>query len=146
MTHPMLNNNPLGYRGYITSRLIEGNRTPQHIQNLVIREYAQQNNLMYLLSATEYAIPGCYLALDSLVNNIQNMDGIILFSFFMLPQGFKMRRSFFNTVLGAGKVLHAASEELTILTKKDVERAEDIHKIKSAVARTYNHISSLCQT
>ena len=64
----------------------------------------------------------------------------------MLPQKFQMRKSFFKAILDAGKAVHAASEELVILAKKDVERAEDIHKIKSAVARTYNHISSLGQT
>ena len=41
-----------GYRGYITSRPFLGERAPQHIQNLVIRDYAAKHGLDYLLSVT----------------------------------------------------------------------------------------------
>ena len=33
-------NAPKGYRGYISARATGGGRTPQHVQNLVIRDYA----------------------------------------------------------------------------------------------------------
>ena len=46
-----------GHRGYIFSRPFHGNRVPQHVQNMVIRDYCQRNGLNYLLSATEYAMP-----------------------------------------------------------------------------------------
>ena len=47
-----------GYRGYVTSRPFMGERAPQHIQNIVIRDYCKKNNLLFLLSATEYVMDG----------------------------------------------------------------------------------------
>ena len=41
-----------GYRGYIGSRPVRGERTPQQVQNLVIRDYAQRNGIAFKLSAT----------------------------------------------------------------------------------------------
>ena len=43
-------------KGYIFSRKFYDERVPQHIQNLVLRNYCQVNKLHYLLSATEYAM------------------------------------------------------------------------------------------
>ena len=36
-----------GWRGYISPRPVRGSRTPQHVQNLVIRDYAQRNGLLH---------------------------------------------------------------------------------------------------
>ena len=38
----------------MSSRDFMGERVPQHVQNLVIRNYCNQNNYQYLLSAVEY--------------------------------------------------------------------------------------------
>jgi sporadic carbohydrate cluster protein (TIGR04323 family) len=51
-----VNSNRHGHRGYIASRPVRGQDWPQHVQNLVVRDYAQRNGLHYLLSATEYAM------------------------------------------------------------------------------------------
>src|SRR5882757_7640146 len=59
-----------GYRGYVFSRSVDNHRVPQHIQNLVIRDYAARRKLHYLLSATEYAMPGCYLILEQVLADL----------------------------------------------------------------------------
>ena len=56
--------NSKGYRGYIGSREYMGQRTPQHVQNLVIRDYCKRLGRPYLLSATEYAMDNCYVMFD----------------------------------------------------------------------------------
>ena len=33
-----------GHRGYIGARPLNGSRTPQHVQNIVIRDYAKRKN------------------------------------------------------------------------------------------------------
>ena len=124
----------LGYSGYITSRLVAGNRTPQHVQNLVIRDYARRQGLTFRLSATEFAIDNCYLALGGLLDTLDAIDGIILFSLFMLPPQTRRRQQIFKTIIKAGKTIHAATEEFQILTFNDIERAEDIRKINHAMA------------
>ena len=52
-----------GFQGYVNSRSFQGQRVPQHVQNLVIRDYCQGQGLRYLLSGTEYAITGSSLML-----------------------------------------------------------------------------------
>ena len=41
-------------KGYIFSRPFLGERVPQHIQNIVLRDYSRKLNINFLLSATEY--------------------------------------------------------------------------------------------
>ncbi len=65
--HP---NNRHGHRGYIASRAVRGQVWPQHVQNLVVRDYAQRNDLHYLLSATEYAMEACYMNLEAVLEEL----------------------------------------------------------------------------
>ena len=44
------------FRGYIFSRPFMEERVPQHVQNIVIRDYCSKKDIQYLLSATEYAM------------------------------------------------------------------------------------------
>jgi len=74
-----------GYRGYVFSRSVDSHRVPQHIQNLVIRDYAARCKLHYLLSATEYTMPDCYLILEQVLAELAALDGVILYTMFMLP-------------------------------------------------------------
>ena len=41
-------------RGYIFSRPFMGERAPQHVQNIVIKDFCKSNSLEYLLSVSEY--------------------------------------------------------------------------------------------
>lgn len=116
----------LGYRGYIASRPVRGSSIPQHVQNLVIRDFAQRNGLMFKLSATEYAMAGSFMMLDAVLDELPQLDGIILYSQFMLPERPERRRAVYARVLAAGKVLAGAVENLTLRTPADVRRWEDI--------------------
>src|SRR5271156_6802343 len=69
--------NRFGYRGYIASRPVRGLAQPQHVQNLVVRDYASRTKLPYLLSATEYAMPGCYMVLESVLAELAHVEGVI---------------------------------------------------------------------
>lgn len=119
-----------GYRGYIGSRPIAGSRVAQHIQNLVIREHARKHGLGYLLSATEYAMPGCYLILTQLLEELSDLEGIIAYSLFMLPRARERRIAMMNTLLDRGGVFHAAVEDIRVATAGDVRRIDDIITIQ----------------
>ena len=54
-----------------------GDRAPQHVQNLVIRDYCKKNNLLYLLSSTEYAMKNCHLMLEQVLEELKFIDGIV---------------------------------------------------------------------
>jgi sporadic carbohydrate cluster protein (TIGR04323 family) len=115
-----------GYRGYVFSRQVDNHRVPQHIQNLVIRDYAMRRKLHYLLSATEYAMPGCYLILEQVLDDLASLGGVILYSMFMLPPQSERRAAIYRRLLQAGCCLHAAVEGYVLRSEADIERWENV--------------------
>ena len=106
-----------GFRGYIASRPILGNRTAQHVQNLVIRDYAQRHNLLFKLSATEYAMAGCYMMLQQVLQELPQLDGIIAFSMFMLPPADFDRLAFADVANAPGNWADKDPEEARIAAR-----------------------------
>lgn len=127
----------IGYRGYIASRPVRGETTPQHVQNLVIRDYASRMKLQFKLSATEYAMPGCYMILGGVMEELPTLEGVICFTLFMLPQGQAARLRVYRSILDAKCILHTALEGLVMRSERDIELLEDIFKVQqfSALAR-----------
>ena len=119
-----------GYRGYVASRSFMGQRAPQHVQNLVIRDYAARRGLDYLLSATEYAMPGCTMMLEQLLQELDRLQGIIAYSLFMMPQRGDRRLRVYRAVLEKNASLHFAVEGLKLETAEDVGRLEDIFTVR----------------
>jgi len=115
-----------GFRGYIASRPIRDERMPQQVQNLVIRDYAVRNDLAFKLSATEYAMPGCFMMLNAVMEELPSLDGVILFSMFMLPTDRAARRRIYAQILDQGRELHAALENVVFRSPAEVARFEDI--------------------
>lgn len=121
-----MQSNQKGYRGYVFSRSVDNHRVPQHIQNLVIRDYAARRKLHYLLSATEYAMAGCYLILEQVLDELATLDGVILYSMFMLPAAADERSRIYRRLLDAGCSLHSAVEGFVLADETDVERWENV--------------------
>jgi sporadic carbohydrate cluster protein (TIGR04323 family) len=118
--------NQKGYRGYVFSRPVDSHRVPQHIQNLVIRDYAARRKLHYLLSATEYAMADCYLVLEQVLAELATLDGVILYTMFMLPSEPERRARIYRRVLETGCSLHAAVEGFILEDEADIERWENV--------------------
>ena len=57
-------------RGYIFSRPFLGERAPQHIQNIILRDYCAKRKFTFLLSATEYAMEGSNLILNQMLRKV----------------------------------------------------------------------------
>lgn len=123
-----------GHRGYIGSRPYQDARTPQHVQNLVVRDYCQRNGFSYLLSVTEYAMPGCYVMLEELLREVDRLEGVVLYSIFMLPRRREHRFDVCRRVLAMGATLHDALENLAIRTEADLTTIEDIRRIQTLQA------------
>ncbi|MBO6837982.1 MAG: sporadic carbohydrate cluster protein, LIC12192 family [Alphaproteobacteria bacterium] len=131
-----LKNDPLeAARGYIFSRPIAGDRIPQHIQNLVNRDFASRQGLQFKLSTTEYASDNCYLMLDAEISAMSERQGVILYSLFMLPPTEEHRRDIYRRVLERGSVLFAAVENYRIGTADDVDRVERVLQLCQILAQ-----------
>jgi len=57
-------------RGYIFSRPFMGERAPQHVQNIILRDYCSKRGYDFLLSVTEYAMPDSFMILESLLDDL----------------------------------------------------------------------------
>ncbi len=123
----------MGFRGYVSSRKIFGERAPQHVQNIVIRHYCERNNLDYLLSSTEVAMPGMYLMLNQLVAELPQIDGIVCYSLFQLPVEFEKRQMIFDQVIDSGKTMHFAVEMLQLTSRRDALKLNEIVSIKKTI-------------
>lgn len=110
----------------MSTRAVRGTVTPQRVQNLVIRDYASRNGLAYLVSVSEFAMPGCYMMLENALLGLDRTLGIIAFSAFMLPHDAEQRTQIYERIFAAGATLHAALENLSVSSADDVPRFEDL--------------------
>lgn len=124
-------------KGYIFSRAFMGERVPQHVQNLVIRDYCQKNGYQYLLSGTEYAMEGCHLVFEQLLDEIQEYDGIALYSLFQLPESSEDREVIYHKVLDLNKSLHFSVESLSIQSLSHLDRIERIWNVKKTIPTSF---------
>jgi sporadic carbohydrate cluster protein (TIGR04323 family) len=115
-----------GVRGYVASRPFAGDWAPQHVQNIVIRDYCQRHGLRYLLSAVEYTMQDCFMMLEQVLGELDGLEGIVFYSIFMLPTRRDHRHDIYTRILEKGATLHAAVENLNISRREDMDRTEDL--------------------
>ena len=120
-------------RAYIFSRPFLGERAPQHIQNLVIREYCSRMNLQYLLSLVEYCFDNSSLMVEKALDELNKIDGIIFYSLYQMPSHKKERKNLYEKILKKKKELHYALEEITVNNLKSAEHVENIYLIKQTL-------------
>jgi len=119
-----------GVRGYIFSRPFMGERVPQHVQNLVIRDYCKKQGLQYLLSATEYAIAESHIILQQVLDELSKLDGIVFYSLFLLPEDKEERDRVSQIILKNEKTIYFAVEGLRMSNKPEHESIETIWQVK----------------
>tara|TARA_Y100000310_G_scaffold305620_1_gene345927 strand:+ start:41 stop:436 length:396 start_codon:yes stop_codon:yes gene_type:complete len=120
-------------RGYIFSRPFLDERVPQNVQNLVIRDFCKKENLFYNLSASEYAMTNCYKVLNQLIHEPKNLDGIVAYSVFQLPENNVKRNKIFIQMLKRKKTFYFALENLKLSKPKDLQTIENIWLIKKSL-------------
>jgi sporadic carbohydrate cluster protein (TIGR04323 family) len=117
-------------RGYIFSRPFMGERVPQHVQNLVIRDYCEKHHLQFLLSATEYAMQGCHLILEQVLCELPEIEGLVAYSLYQLPEDGQQRSRIYERVLNRNKSIHFAVEGLNANTHAECEKIETLWRIR----------------
>ena len=112
------------FRGYIFSRHFLNERVPQHIQNIVLRDYCKKNNLHFLMSSTEYTMENSFIIFNQILNELNKIDGIVMYSLFQLPEDNEKRLDIFNKIILKKKQIHFALEGLKLKSKEDIERVD----------------------
>ena len=118
-------------RGYIFARPFMGERAPQHVQNIIVRDYCTKRDFELLLSSAEYAMPDSYMILESVLDDLANIDGIVFYSLYQLPAQPEKRRSVYSRVLEADKSLHFAVEGMSISKTEDIDSVEQCLLVKA---------------
>ena len=127
-------------RGYIFSRPFMGERVPQHVQNLVIRDYCKRKGIQYLLSATEYAFADSYLILQQVLDDLSQLDGIVFYSLFLLPEQKLERERVTHVILENKKTIYFAVEGLLMSNKTEQNRIETIWQVKNVLPNCLSEI------
>ncbi len=121
-------------RGYIFSRSFLGERVPQRVQNIVLRDYCRTQGYELLLATAEYAIPRSYLILRSVLDELPAIDGVVMYSMFQLPEDQNERHAIiFDDVLKQGKEIHFAAEAMKIVTSEDARMIEECWLVRQAL-------------
>jgi len=110
-----------------------GERCPQNIQNLVLRDYCFKNSYEYLLSGAEYAMQDSYLMLNQIIDEIPRVDGILAYSLFQMPEKRDKRLKFYEKILNNDGEIHFALEDLIISSSEDIEKSENIWLVRQAM-------------
>ena len=126
-------------RGYIFSRPFMGERVPQHVQNMVIRDYCNRNDLHFLLSAAEYAMENSDLILQQVMCELTDIDGIIAYSLFQLPEDGMKRTIIYNQIIEMKKSIHFAVEGLSASTNQECERIENLWRVRQTLPNCYKN-------
>jgi sporadic carbohydrate cluster protein (TIGR04323 family) len=122
-----------GFRGYIFSRPFMEERVPQHVQNIIIRDYCSKKGIHYLLSATEYAMENSTLILKQLINDLPSIDGIVAYSIFQMPEDDAERQGIFKKILSSNKEIHFAVEGLSLHNNESYSRIENIWQVRKTI-------------
>ena len=124
------NSNRKIFRGYISSRDINGLFYPQNIQNLILRNYCKDKNWNFQMSGTEWIVPKSYTMLRTMIN--EENDGIIFFSIFQVYENSSKFKEIIDQILTKKKIIVFALEGIEIQNKKeliDLENKLKINKI-----------------
>lgn len=116
----------IGAKGYIASRKIGWQGVPQRVQNLVIRNYLANKDLVFHFSLAEYFMDECFMILEGVLEEAKELNALIFYSMHMLPKDKSHRHRIYKTALENGCELHFALEELAIKTIGDIAFIEDI--------------------
>lgn len=130
----------LPFIGYNFASAIEGNFIPQRLQNLCIRDYANTKSLTLSMPVAEYEDTRQSLMLFAQIPHLKRLAGIIFYSILLLPPDPKKRIIFYQHIIGAGKTVHFALEDLSFSSKQESEKIESIYRM--SLDRRAHDISS----
>jgi sporadic carbohydrate cluster protein (TIGR04323 family) len=135
--------NASGYRGYVSSRAVNGNIIPQRVQNMVMREYSKKNNLRYLLGVVEYYMDDCYMMLESIMEELDQLAGVIFYSIHMLPNDDNYRKLIIQRLLRGNKSLYFALENIHLHEDEDECLINDLFLVKELSIDTHVQIEQI---
>jgi sporadic carbohydrate cluster protein (TIGR04323 family) len=122
-----------GLQGYVTHQSFKGMRMPATVQNLVMRDYISRKGAQLRLSVGEYFFDNCFVQLYSMLRRLDEIEGIVMCSLFMMPENPEKRRWIYDRFLESGAALHFVFEDLVVQDEDGVRRAEELLRMNAAL-------------
>ena len=107
-----------------------GERVPQNIQNLVIRDFCKKNKYLYLLSAAEYSMKNSDSVLKSIIKDTKGINGIISYSLFQLPSDINIRTRILKKIISKNIFFVSAVEQMIVKNNRDIDFVNRLWQIK----------------
>jgi sporadic carbohydrate cluster protein (TIGR04323 family) len=120
-----------------------GERVPQHIQNIILRNYCSSNLHKFYLSASEYTMQNSFYILNQTINELGDLDGILAYSVFQMPENYKIRDKIFNKMVSQNKSFFFAVEGLSITDKTNIDSIHELWEIKKNLSTSLTDFSSI---
>jgi sporadic carbohydrate cluster protein (TIGR04323 family) len=121
------------FRGYISSRDINGSFYPQNIQNLIIRTFCKEKKINLQLSGTEWNVKDSFLMLRSVI--VEKNNGIIFFSIYQILENLEMFKILTNKILNKKKVMIFCLENISISNKKELNNIINSIKVNKSIGK-----------
>ncbi len=122
-----------GLPAYATHPSITGRRPPATVQNLVMRDYITRRGAQLRLSVGEYLFENCFIQLYSMLRKLDEIEGIVMCSLFMLPADPAKRRWIYDRFLESGAALHFVFEGLVVEDEDGVRQVEELLQMNAAL-------------
>ena len=122
-----------GLQGYVTHQSFKGMRMPATVQNLVMRDYITRKGAQIRLSVGEYFFDNCFVQLYSMLRKLDEIEGIVMCSLFMMPEDPGKRRWIYDRFLESGAALHFVFEDIVVEDEEGVLRAEELLQMNAAL-------------
>ncbi len=71
-------------------------------------------------------MPGSFLVLQQLLNDLPKIEGIVTYSIFQLPENSERRNKIFEHIVNLERSIHFSVESISISSFSDIQRVEDI--------------------
>ena len=100
--------------GYVTVRKFRGYALPVPVQNKLLRMYASENQMIYVLPQCELVTKNNFMMLFDTLNNMKENKDLGMCSIHMLPKNFKKFKSALKIIMKKNITLHFIFEEKKI--------------------------------
>ena len=140
MSFPSLKKMVKTLKGYVSSRKISGQIVPQSIQNIILRNYCNENKYNFALSSTEYSPEESFLMLEKTIKELDPYHGIISYSIFQLPYNLNYRNIILNKIINKKKIFYFVIEKICIKDKNDIINLNQILKINQLLPYSLDQI------
>lgn len=132
-----------GYRGYVTCREFGGLTIPVPVQSQILREYCLRKGYIYKLHLNENIFPKSYMVLEGIIQNLNEFEGLLMCSIFMLPKKSSRRRIIYQKVFEQKIGIHFVLEDVVIKTFDDVQIVEEVLSIENLIQLSPKEINKV---